>query len=95
VLKSYSHDAVSAARLLAAHNFDAEAEQTYRLGMQLCPQNPEPVAGLADVLARNARENEGRQLLEQFLQAYPDQLKALEQTSALWRLIVSSQPEKQ
>jgi hypothetical protein len=95
VLKSYSHDVVSAAHLLAAHNFDAEAEQAYRLGMQLCPQNPEPVAGLADVLTRNARENEGRQLLEQFSQAYPDQLKALEQTSALWRLIVSSQPEKQ
>ena len=49
-LKSHSHDAVSAANLLAAHHFTGEAEQTYRLGMQLWPENPESVGGLADVL---------------------------------------------
>src|SRR5262249_8094963 len=87
-LKSYSHDVVSAGHLLPAHNFDAEAEQTYRLGTQLWPENPESVAGLADLLARNGRENEGRQILQDFSQAYPGQLKALEQIGALWRLTV-------
>ncbi len=52
VLKSYSHDTVAAANLLAAHNFPAEAEQAYRLGTQLWPGNPESVGGLADLLAR-------------------------------------------
>ena len=46
-LKSYSHDAVAAANLLAAHNFTSEAEQAYSLATQLWPNNPESVSGLA------------------------------------------------
>src|SRR5262245_24489953 len=38
-LKSYSHDTVAAANLLAAHDFVAEAEQAYRLATQLWPSN--------------------------------------------------------
>jgi hypothetical protein len=39
-LKSYSHDDSSAANLLAAHNFDSQAEETYRLATQLWPGEP-------------------------------------------------------
>ncbi len=91
VLKSYSHDTVAAANLLASHNFPAEAEQAYRLGTQLWPGNPESVGGLADLLAQNGRENEARQLLENFARQYPDEQKDLERVSASWRLIAPTQ----
>jgi hypothetical protein len=89
-LKSYSHDAVSAANLLAAHHFTDEAEQTYRLGMQLWPENPESAGGLADLLASTGRENEARQVLDEFARQHPAQKKDLEQTTA-WR--ITSQPQ--
>jgi hypothetical protein len=86
-LKSYSHDTVSAANLLAAHNFTAEAEEAYRLAAQLWPSNPESVVGLADVLLRGGRETEARQLVGDFNQKYPDQRKDLERISAAARII--------
>jgi hypothetical protein len=78
VLKSYSHDASAAANLLAAHNFDSQAEETYRLATQLWPGNPECVGGLANLLAATGREAEAQQLMENFSKQYPDQRKALE-----------------
>lgn len=87
VLKSYSHDTVSAANLLTAHNFTAEAEQAYRLATQLWPGNPESTAGLADLLLRGGREAEARQLVGDFSQKYPDQRKDLERLSAAARII--------
>jgi hypothetical protein len=86
-LKTYSHDAVSAANLLAAHNFTAEAEQEYRLAAQLWPENPESVGSLAELLVRTGRENEARQLFEEFTRQHPKQQKDLERISAAWRLI--------
>ena len=86
-LKSHSHDAVSAANLLAAHHFTGEAEQTYRLGMQLWPENPESVGGLADLLASTGRENEARQMLDEFTRQHPSQKKNLERISTTWRLV--------
>jgi hypothetical protein len=91
VLKSYSHDTVAAANLLAARNFPAEAEQAYRLGTQLWAGNPESVGGLADLLAQKGREAEARQLLGDFAQQYPDEQKNLERVSATWRLISPAQ----
>jgi hypothetical protein len=88
-LKAYSHDAVTAAHLLAAHNFSTEAEETYRLGAQLWPDNPEPVLGLADLLAAGGRTKEAQQLVEDFSQKHPDERKAFEQRSALWKLSVN------
>src|SRR6266581_774868 len=85
-LKSYSHDAVAAANLLAAHNFSAEAEEAYRLGAQLWPANPESVNGLADLLAASGRMKEAQQLLEEFSQKYPDERKTVERISSAWKL---------
>src|SRR6185369_12452879 len=51
VLRSYSHDASAAANLLAAHDFNSQAEETYRLATELWPGNPESVGGLANLLA--------------------------------------------
>jgi len=93
-LKSYSHDTVSAANLLAAHNFIEEAEQGYRLAAQLWPENPESVGNLADLLAQRGRENEARQLLEEFSRQHPGQRKDLERISAAFRVIGSAQPTR-
>ncbi|HEX4647147.1 MAG TPA: hypothetical protein VH598_16205, partial [Verrucomicrobiae bacterium] len=70
-LKSYSHDTDATGNLLAAHGFSAEAEAAYRLASQLWPGGPESVGNLADLLARNGRESEARQLLEEFDRQYP------------------------
>ncbi len=90
-LKSYSHDAVAAGNLLAAHNFNGEAEQAYRLAAQLWPENPESVSGLVDLLVGMGRENEARQLLEDFTSRYPGERKDLERISASWRLLMPAQ----
>lgn len=89
-IRSYSHDANAAAHLLAAHNFTAEAEQAYGVAQQLCPYNPEPVSGLADLLAQNGQQDQARQLLQDFARRYPDQQKFLEGGNA-WRLLFPPQ----
>ena len=86
-LKSWSHDTVAAANLLASHSFGAEAEAAYRLGTQLWPGNPESAGGLADLLAASGRENEAKQLLDDFARKYPDQLKDLERSSSAVRFL--------
>ena len=86
-LKSYSHDTVSAANLLAAHNFNAEAEQAYRLATQLWPENPESVGGLADLLAARGRQTEAQRILEDFNRQYPGRRKDLERVSSTFTLI--------
>jgi hypothetical protein len=91
-LKSYSHDTVSAANLLAAHNFTAEAEEAYRLASQLWPSNPESVGGLADILVRDGRAPEARQLISDFAQRYPDQQGNLQRISAAAQLVGPAQP---
>jgi hypothetical protein len=81
-LKSYSHDASAAANLLAAHDFNSQSEETYRLATQLWPGNPESVAGLANLLAATGRGAEAQQLRENFSKEFPDQRKALEKITA-------------
>jgi hypothetical protein len=90
-LKSYSHDTVAAANLLAEHKFSAEAEQAYRLATQLWPENPESINGLADLLLSTGREKEARQLFDDFTRQYPGQMKELERSSATFRLIGPAQ----
>ena len=86
-LKSYSHDVDAAANLLAAHNFPAQAEEAYRLGIQLWPASPEAVGRLADLLAATGRQDEARQLLADFTQNYPTAQKDLERISAAVRFL--------
>jgi Flp pilus assembly protein TadD len=93
-LRSYSHDTDAAANLLAARGFSAEAEAAYRLASQLWPGSPESVGNLADLLARNGREGEARQLLEEFDRQYPGQRKDLERISTTWRATSPAQPGK-
>src|SRR5712672_3088643 len=62
-LGAYSHDVNAAANLLAAHNFNAESEQAYRLASQLMPSNIEAAFGLSGVLVRAGRASEARQIL--------------------------------
>jgi hypothetical protein len=81
-MNAYSHDVVSTANLLAAHNFTDEAEQAYALASQISPGNPEPVNGLAKLLAQTGHADQAQALLDQFAAKYPEQQKAIEQTRA-------------
>lgn len=90
-LKSYSHDTVAAANLLAAHHFTAEAEEAYHIAAQLWPGNAESVAGLAGILLRDGREAEARQLIQDFNLKHPDQREDLERISAAVRSIGPAQ----
>jgi hypothetical protein len=72
-LKTYSHDAVAAAHLLAAHSFHQEAEEAYNIARKLWPSNPETVTGLADLYRRTGREGEADRLLQQFASDHPTQ----------------------
>ena len=71
-LKSYSHDAVSAANLLAARGFTAEAEQGYRIGLQLWSGNSESTLGLVNLLHSTGRTEEARRIMDAFAQQHPD-----------------------
>jgi hypothetical protein len=93
-LKSYSHDTVSAAHLLAAHNFGAEAEQAYRLASQLWPSNPESTYGLAELLARNGRNDEARQVLDDFTRKNPGEQEALQRARANWQAIGNTETSR-
>ena len=87
-MKAYSHDINATANLLAAHNFTSEAEEAYTLASQLSPDNPEPVSGLAQVLAQTGHADEAQNLLDQFASKYPDQKKAIDQarTAIVWTM---------
>jgi tetratricopeptide (TPR) repeat protein len=71
--KTYSHMAWSEGNLLADRSYTDQAEQAYRLAMQLEPSNPEAVNALSELLAKSGRVDEARKLVEQFQRSYPDQ----------------------
>lgn len=73
VRKTYSHMAWSQANLLADHSYTAEAEQTYRLAMEMEPSNAEAVYSLANLLAQTGRSDQAHQLLDTFTRNYPAQ----------------------
>jgi hypothetical protein len=89
-LRSYSHDTVAAANLLAAHDFGAEAEQAYRLATQVWPGNPESANGLAELLSQNGRADEAERLVNDFEQKYPDQRATLERFRAGWKAVIGT-----
>ena len=75
---------------MAAHNFSTEAEETYRLGTQIWPANPESVTRLASLLAASGRAQEAQQLLDDFAQKYAEQKKAMEEMSSRWKLSIKN-----
>lgn len=81
-MKAYSHDINATANLLAANNFTSEAEQAYTLASQVWPGNPEPVSGLAKILAQTGHADEAQNLLDQFASKYPNQQQAVQQARA-------------
>jgi len=84
-VKSYSKLAAGQANLLANHDFFADAEQAYRLSMQMWPGNFESVSGLADVLARTGRAADARSLLDDFARQYPQQKSDVDKTREFLR----------
>jgi hypothetical protein len=71
VRQAYSKMAAAQAGLLESHQFTSEAEQTYRLAMELSPGNAEPVYRLGKFLADQGRKDEARQLLDAFAAQNP------------------------
>ncbi|HEY5910850.1 MAG TPA: tetratricopeptide repeat protein [Verrucomicrobiae bacterium] len=68
---SYAKMAAAQAALLADHQFSAEAEQAYRVAVQISPASPEAVYGLGQLLATTGRADEARQLIADFEHANP------------------------
>jgi hypothetical protein len=68
---SYAKMAAAQAALLADHKYGAEAEQAYRVAVQISPVSPEAVYGLGQLLATTGRADEARQLVGDFERAHP------------------------
>jgi tetratricopeptide (TPR) repeat protein len=62
--QAYSKMAAAQAGLLAEHQFNAEAEQAYRLAIEMSPGNAEPVYRLGKLLADMGRKDEARDLID-------------------------------
>jgi hypothetical protein len=90
-LKTWSKMAVGQANLLAERNYTSEAEQTYRLSMEIWPRNIESVGNLSDLLLHTGRAGEARKLVEDFVRNHPDLTSALE--SFRPGIIVTAQPK--
>jgi hypothetical protein len=65
--QAYSKMAAAQAGLLAEHQFNAEAEQAYRLAIEMSPGNAEPVYRLSKLLADMGRKDEARDLIDKFV----------------------------
>ena len=89
-LKTYSHMATAQANLFADRSYPAEAEQAYRLAMEIWPRNFEAVSDLSDLLLRTGRAAEARRLVEDFARNNPDLSTALE--SLRPGIIAATQP---
>jgi tetratricopeptide repeat protein len=85
VRKTYSHMAAAQANLLADHHYDSEAEQTYRLAMEMEPSSQAAAYGLANLLNKAGRLDEARQLIHDFTQSHPDQKPPPESTFIITR----------
>ena len=60
-------------------DYNAEAEQTYRLSSQLWPANINAVTGLSELLVRTGRADEARRLMGDFARNHPDQRSAVDE----------------
>jgi hypothetical protein len=79
VLNAYAKLATAQAGLLAAHDFNGEAEQTYRLATEICPSAPEAVFSYVNLLVTQQRFAEAVPVVETAVRAAPDnqQLRGL------------------
>ncbi len=82
-LLTYSHDAVTQAEMLAAHDFSAEAEQAYNLASQLAPTNFDAVASHSTFLYQNGQTEQAIQILNDFAQKNPTQQAAVDRQRSL------------
>lgn len=79
VRSAYSKMVAAQANLFASHKFEAEAEQGYRLALELAPNSLEPVSQFAEYLARNGRPAEAGQLLDQFAARNSNEAKKVQE----------------
>ncbi len=82
---TYAKMAAAQAALLADHQYTADAEQAYRVAMQISPASPEAVYGLGRLLTSTGRADEARQLVANFEKDYPRADPA-----PVWKLIYSA-----
>jgi hypothetical protein len=87
--KIYSKMADAQANLLADHNYANQAEEAYRLALQIYPGSPEATYGLAGLLDRTGRTQDAAQLLASFQQNYPEQAG----NAATWTATISSKKQ--
>jgi tetratricopeptide (TPR) repeat protein len=73
----YSHEATAQANLLAADNYNSQAEQAYNLASQLAPTNFDAIRGLSTVLSQSGQTDQAIQILNDFAQKNPDQQAAV------------------
>ncbi len=79
---SYAKMAAAQAALMADHHYPAEAEQAYRVALQISPASPEAVYGLGQLLATTGRADEARQLVANFERSRPPN-----QPAPVWKFI--------
>ena len=75
VLKTYSKMADSQGNLFAERNLNTEAEQAYKSGLQIYPDDSEATYGLAKLWTREGRVEEAKQLVRGFEEKHPEQRK--------------------
>ena len=72
VLRAYSKLATAQAGLLAAHDFNAEAEQAYRLATEICPDSPEAVFRYVNLLLTQQRFADAVPVVETAVKGRPE-----------------------
>ncbi len=81
---AYAKMAAAQAALLADHQFSAEAEQAYRVAMQISPDAPEAFYGLAQVLTTTGRADEAQRIVADFERTHSPRIPP-----AVWNFIYS------
>ncbi len=86
VLRAYSKLVATQAGLLAAHDFNAEAEQAYGLATEICPDSPEAVFRYVTLLLNQQRSADAIPVVETAVKAAPDnqQLRDLLEALQKW-----------
>ena len=78
VRKAYAQMAQAQGNFLAEHNFNAEAEQAYRIATEISPVSFDSASGLYRLLMNTGRASEAEQFLNSFARTNPDQQKAVD-----------------